>query len=99
MVYGSKFAQKTYGKARRYAKKRYVRKGAGYGTGLRLNKLSKDILLIKSKLNTEKKYIDTGEVATTPVGQCANNDPAQKVTEITPKPTVGTGFSNRILGS
>jgi predicted peptidase len=96
MVYGSKFAKKTYGKARRYAKKRYVRKGSGYGTGLRLNKLSKDILLIKSKLNTEKKYITTGAVSTTPVGQCANNDPAAKCVEITPKPAVGTGFADRI---
>ena len=67
MVYGTKFAKKTMVKAKRYAKKRYMRKGSGYGTGLRLNKLAQDVLTIKRSLNTEKKYIDTGEIATTPV--------------------------------
>lgn len=49
-------------KARKYAKKRYVRKGAGYGTGIRLNKLAQDIRLIKGALNTEKKYAEKQEV-------------------------------------
>lgn len=57
MAYG-KLAKKIMRKGKRYAKKRYLRKGAGYGTGVRLNKLSKDIRLIKNSLNTEKKYVD-----------------------------------------
>ena len=56
MVY---YAKKYVRKAKRYAKKRYLRKGAGYGTGVRLNKLSKDIRLIKNSLNTEKKYAES----------------------------------------
>lgn len=95
MAYGSRFAKKAMGKAKRYAKKRYLRKGAGYGTGLRLNKLSKDILLIKSKLNTEKKYIDTGEVATQGVGQCNANNIGNYCVDITPTPASGSGFSQR----
>ena len=55
MAYG-RFVKKIVRKGKRYAKKRYMRKGAGYGTGVRLNKLSKDIRLIKDSLNTEKKY-------------------------------------------
>lgn len=96
MAYGSKFAKKTYGKVRRYAKKRYVRKGSGYGTGLRLNKLASDIALVKRSLNTEKKYIDTGEVTAQAVGQSNGNNIGNFALDITPTPSVGTGFSNRI---
>ena len=42
MAYG-RFVKKVMRKGKRYAKKRYMRKGAGYGTGVRLNKLSKDM--------------------------------------------------------
>ena len=95
MVYG-KFAKKALSKGKRYFKKRYLRKGSGYGTGLRLNKLAKDVLTIKRSLNTEKKYIDTGEVATTPVGQCNVNASGNVYTDITPRPPVGTGFQDRV---
>lgn len=95
MVYARK-GQKLFNKAKRYAKKRYVRKGAGYGTGLRLGKLRQDVALIKRSLNTEKKYIDTGEVTAQPVGQSNGNNIGNWAQDITPAPTVGTGFSNRI---
>ena len=95
MAYARK-GQKLFNKAKRYAKKRYTRKGAGYGTGVRLGKLRQDIALIKRSLNTEKKYIDTGEVASTDVGQCSVNAVGNFVKDITPAPSVGTGFSNRI---
>ena len=95
MVYARK-GKKLLNKAKRYAKKRYIRKGSGYGTGLRLGKLRQDVALIKRSLNTEKKYIDSGEVASTDVGQCNHNAVGNFVKDITPTPAVGTGFSNRI---
>ena len=96
MAYGSRFAKKAMAKGKRYAKKRYLRKGAGYGTGLRLNKLAKDVLTIKRSLNTEKKYVDSGQIATTAVGQCNVNLTGSVYTDITPRPAVGTGYQNRI---
>lgn len=87
--------RKMGNKVVKYAKKRYLRKGAGYKTGVRFNKLAQDIQLIKSKLNTEKKYIDSGEVATTPVGQCINNLNGFACVDITPRPASGSGFSER----
>ena len=85
MVYARK-GQKLFNKAKRYAKKRYVRKGAGYGTGLRLGKLRQDVALIKRSLNTEKKYIDSGSVATQGVGQCNGNNIGNYSVDITPTP-------------
>lgn len=96
MVYGSKFAKKTFGKGKRYAKKRYMRKGSGYGTGLRLNRLAQDVLTIKRSLNTEKKYITTGLVPTVGVGQCNVNNSGKFYQDITPRPVVGTAFNQRI---
>jgi len=56
--------KKIMRKARAYAKKRYLRKGAGYKTGVRFNKLVQDVKLIKSSLNTEKKYAEQQVVFT-----------------------------------
>lgn len=61
MVYG-RLVKKVMRKGKRYAKKRYLRKGAGYKTGVRLNKLAQDVRLIKGALNTEKKYAEKQEV-------------------------------------
>lgn len=96
MVYGSKFAKRALAKGKRYAKKRYMRKGAGYGTGVRLNKLAQDVLAIKRNLNTEKKYIDSGQVPTVAVGQCNVNASGKFYQDITPRPTVGTAYNQRI---
>jgi len=59
-----KYVKKIVRKGKSYAKKRYLRKGSGYGTGVRLNKLAQDIRLIKGALNTEKKYCEKQEVFT-----------------------------------
>jgi hypothetical protein len=95
MVYARK-GQKLFNKAKRYAKKRYTAKGAGYGTGLRLGKLRSDIALIKRSLNTEKKYITSGSVPTVGVGQCNVNASGKFYQDITPRPVVGTSFDQRI---
>lgn len=95
MAYARK-GQKLFNKAKRYAKKRYVRKGSGYGTGLRLGKLRSDVALIKRSLNTEKKYITTGLVPTVGVGQCNINASGNYYQDMTPRPVVGTAFNERI---
>lgn len=95
MAYG-KIAKKVSRAARRVARKRYIRKGAGYGSGVRLNKVVKDLALLKRSLNTEKKYIDTGGIASTSVGQQFVNTFGNVVNDITPVPTQGTGYGNRI---
>lgn len=88
MAYG-RFVKKFVRKGKRYAKKRYVRKGAGYGTGVRLNKLSQDIRLIKSSLNTEKKYADQQTVFD--VAQLDGNNFGGMTNWVTPNITPGTG--------
>lgn len=84
-------------KVARYAKKRYLRKGAGYNTGLRMNKIIQDVKMIKDKLNTEKKYIDDGGTASVPVGQQNVNGYGNQVLDITPiNITQGVGYSQRV---
>lgn len=85
-------------KARKYAKKRYLKKGAGYGTGIRLNKLQKDLRLIKSALNTEKKYAEKQEVFT--VGQVNGQASAQHALNLLPPIGNGTsGIGQRVGNS
>uniref|UniRef100_UPI00404814E2 hypothetical protein n=1 Tax=Mariniflexile sp. TaxID=1979402 RepID=UPI00404814E2 len=84
-------------KAVKYVKKRYTRKGAGYKSGIRFNKLIQDVKLIKNSLNTEKKYIDDGGTTGVPVGQQNVNGYGNQVLDITPiNITQGVGYSQRV---
>jgi len=97
MAYG-RFVKKVMRKGKRYAKKRYMRKGAGYGTGVRLNKLSQDIRLIKSSLNTEKKYADQQTVFS--CAQVNGNSFGGMANWVTPAITPGTsGIAERVGNS
>jgi hypothetical protein len=88
--------RKVAGKAVKYAKKRYMRKGAGYNTGLRLNKLISDVKMIKGALNTEKKSITTVELQNTNIGQCNGDlNTGQAVVDITPLINQGTAYNER----
>lgn len=96
MAYG-RFVKKVVRKGKRYAKKRYLRKGAGYGTGVRLNKLSKDIRLIKNSLNTEKKYAEQQVVFTT--AQAFGNLGGEHAGLVVPSITQGTGGVAQRVGN
>lgn len=84
-------------KAVKYVKKRYTRKGAGYKSGIRFNKLIQDVKLIKNSLNTEKKYTDSGGTASVAVGQQSVNTYGNQVLDITPvNITQGVGYNQRV---
>lgn len=85
MAYVKKFVRK----AKRYAKKRYLRKGAGYKTGVRINKLIQDVRLIKGALNTEKKYCEKQDAFT--AGQVNGNASAHHSLDLIPN--IGNGTS------
>lgn len=88
--------RKVASKVKKYAKKRYLRKGAGYNTGIRFNKIMKDVEMIKAKLNTEKKYIDSGGIASAAIGQQNINSFGNQAFDITPLPVTGTGYNQRV---
>jgi len=93
-----KFARKFVRKGARYAKKRYTRKGAGYGSGVRLNKLASDLRLIKNSLNTEKKYADQQTVFD--IAQVDGNSFGGMTNWVTPNITPGTsGIAERVGNS
>jgi len=85
MAYVKKFLRK----GKRYAKRRYLRKGAGYKTGVRFNKLVQDIRLIKGALNTEKKYCEKQDSFTG--GQVNGNASAHHALNLLP--SIGNGTS------
>ena len=92
------YVKKFMRKGKRYAKKRYLRKGAGYKTGVRFNKLIQDVKLIKNSLNTEKKYCDQQQVIT--VGQVNGALGGEHCAHILPTISHGTGgIANRVGNS
>lgn len=94
MVYAKKYVRK----AKRYAKKRYIRKGSGYKTGVRFNKVLQDIKLIKNALNTEKKYAEKQEVFS--VAQVIGNDSGHHALNLLPNIGNGTsGIGQRVGNS
>jgi len=93
MVYAKKYLRK----AKRYAKKRYLRKGAGYKTGVRFNKLIQDVKLIKSSLNTEKKYCEQQVVFTS--AQAFGNLGGEHAGLILPSISQGTGGVAQRVGN
>lgn len=82
------------------------RYGISYGRrGLRarknsLSKLAKDVMMIKSSLNTEKKYLDMDETPSiSKVGQCNNNSGGNVSLFVTPALPQGDGQGQRVGNS
>lgn len=81
------YGKKLWKKAGTAIKKRYIRNGG-------LRQLSKDVAIVKSMINAEKKYTFTN-IATT-VGQCSvNADSGYYATDITPIPSEGITQTSR----
>lgn len=97
-----KWAKKKSAQATKAVGKRY---GVSYGRkGLRmgkqsLSKIAKDVMMIKSQLNVEKKYLDTAETVNGSVGQVNVNAEGRDVVAITPVISQGTGESDRVGNS
>lgn len=87
-----KLKKKAYGE--RGVKGRYYRVGAVKG----LQNLAKDIDMIKSRLNVEKKFKDR-DVSTFALGQVNQNGEGATVWDITPDITQGTDSDERIGNS
>ena len=95
-----KAIKKTYMKAKKKAygekgvKGRYIRPGFTKGMG----NLIKDVEMIKSRLNVEKKYNDV-DVLTHYVGQCFVNTEGAYYQDVTPAISQGVGESQRVGNS
>ena len=94
-----KWVKKKSAQATKSAGKRY---GMSYGRkGFRmsknsLSKVAKDVMMIKSQLNVEKKYVDTAEVVKGSVGQVKINDQGFLALDLTPTITQGVAESPRV---
>ena len=96
MAYG-RYVKKIVRKGKRYAKKRYLRKGAGYGSGVKLGKVLRDIRLIKGALNTEKKYAEKQDAFT--AGQVNGNASAHHALTLLPPISNGTSGVGQKIGN
>lgn len=92
-----------YGKARKFVKrgakamrKRYTAKPGGRKAtgGVRVAKMAKDILYLKSVLNPEKKRLGIS-VSNQAIGQCNGNTDGAYVSDVTPIVSVGSGSYQR----
>ena len=84
-------------KASTAVKKRYgIGKGRG---GFKISKLAKDLEMVKSRLNVEKKYIDSDLVNDATVGQSNDEAYGYYLSDATPTIAQGVGESNRIGNS
>lgn len=93
----ARITKKIVRKGKRYAKKRYLRKGAGYKSGVRFGKILRDIKLIKESLNTEKKFVDQQVVFTT--AQAFGNLGGEHAGLVLPAIPQGVSGSQRIGNS
>lgn len=73
------------------AKKRYVKKTGA----LKIGKMYKDVMSMKKMLNAEKKHLTT-DIENALVGQVSANISGHYIIDVSPTPSQGTGFSNRI---
>ena len=88
-----KYIKKAYGKAKKFAKKRYTTGGGG----VRVNRLAKDLALVKRQLNVEHKHIDYKFGAGNGANAVAQY-PTKSVPIILPlsTPVRGLAYNNRI---
>jgi len=96
MAFYKKF-KKTTGKASTAVKKRYgIGKGRG---GFKISQVAKDVEMIKSRLNVEKKFIDQDLVNDATVGQSNDESYGYYIADVTPEMSQGVGENNRIGNS
>lgn len=97
-----KWAKRKSAQATKAVGKRY---GVSYGRrGVRfsknsMSKIAKDVMMIKSQLNVEKKYVDNVELENVNVGQVSQNSPGYVATFTSPVIPQGTGESERVGNS
>jgi len=84
------YARKAVGAA----KKRYMAKPGGRKStgGLRVAKMAKDIMYLKSVLNPEKKRTEAQQIETQPIGQVNGNTDGGHFSECTPQ--ISQGVAN-----
>lgn len=96
MAWQKKFKKST-GKMSTAVKKRYgIGKGRG---GFKFQKLASDLAEVKSRLNVEKKFVDSDLVNDQIVGQSNDENPGYYVSDATPSIPQSTGESGRIGNS
>lgn len=84
-------------KASTATKKRYgIGKGRG---GFKFTQVAKDLEMIKSRLNVEKKFVDQDLYNDQTVGQSNDESPGDWHVDLTPLVAQGVGESNRIGNS
>uniref|UniRef100_UPI0040489B57 hypothetical protein n=1 Tax=Polynucleobacter sp. TaxID=2029855 RepID=UPI0040489B57 len=88
-----KYAKKVFAKGKKYAKKAYTTRTGG----LRINRLARDVALVKRKLNTEHKHIDYMFGASGDAQTVAQR-PTKSVPIILPldMPIKGLNYNNRV---
>jgi hypothetical protein len=97
-----KWAKKKSSQATKAVGKRY---GVSYGRrGVRfsknsMSKIAKDVMMIKSQLNVEKKFVDTDEVIKGGVGQVDGNSQGYLAMDLTPNIAQGVGERQRVGNS
>lgn len=84
-VFGSKGFKGRYG----------IGKGKG---GLKMLQIAKDLEMVKSRLNVEKKFVDA-DVMTSSVGQCAQNVDGAYYRDMSPIIPQGVGENQRVGNS
>lgn len=93
-MYVKRIAKKVFKRGKKFVKRRYVgRKGK-----LRTRRIARDVAYLKSVINSEKKHLRT-DVEDVYVGQVNGNANGYYLADVSPAPTQGTGFQNRIGNS
>ena len=86
-----RYAKKVFRKARGAAIKRYFNKG--YNP--RINNIVKDLSVLKSMVNAEKKRVEVNPTTTFQIGQVIGNASGHYLLDLTPQPPQGTGYTNK----
>jgi hypothetical protein len=88
-----RYAKKAFAKGKKYAKKAYTTRTGG----VRVNRLAKDLAMVKRQLNVEHKHIDFTFGARNGADAIAQR-PTKSVPVILPliTPVRGTAFNNRV---
>ena len=92
-----KSAQATKAVGKRYGIS-YGRKGVQFKKNT-MSKLAKDVMMIKSQLNVEKKFVDTGEIIKGGVGQVDVNSQGYLTLDLTPIIPQGVDEGQRVGNS
>lgn len=93
-MYVKRIAKKVFKRGKKFVKRRYVgRKGK-----LRTRRIARDVAYLKSMINAEKKHLRT-DVENVVMGQVNGNSNGYYVVDVSPAPSQGTGFQERIGNS